>query len=89
MPVLPSTYTPPPLLRGGHVQTLISTLVRSVDFDYDRRERIDTPDDDFLDLDWAAARTPNGTAPASSRVAVLTHGLEGSSDQSYVRGTGD
>jgi hypothetical protein len=57
-----------------------------VDFDYDRRERIDTPDGDFLDLDWAAARPTGRPSPGAERVAVLTHGLEGSADRRYMRG---
>ncbi|MEF8938966.1 MAG: alpha/beta fold hydrolase [Salinivenus sp.] len=82
MLVRSSTYAPPPLLSNGHLQTLVASLLRRVDFAYDRRERIDTTDRDFLDLDWAAAR-PDA---ASSRVAVLSHGLEGSTDRSYMRG---
>lgn len=82
MPVVRSTYSPPPLLSGGHVQTLYASLVRRVDFAYARRERIDTSDGDFLDLDWAHA----GTTTGPERVAVLTHGLEGSADRSYMRG---
>ena len=43
-----------------------------------RRERIDTPDEDFLDLDW--------TGLGRRRVAILSHGLEGHSNQPYIRG---
>jgi predicted alpha/beta-fold hydrolase len=86
VPVRSSTYRPPPLLSNGHLQTLAASLVRRVDFAYDRRERIDTPDGDFLDLDWAAARTPSSPDGAPSRVAVLSHGLEGSTDRTYMRG---
>jgi len=86
VPVCSSTYRPPPLLSNGHLQTLAASLVRRVDFAYDRRERIDTPDDDFLDLDWAAARTPSVPNGSASRVAVLSHGLEGSTDRTYMRG---
>jgi predicted alpha/beta-fold hydrolase len=68
------------------VQTLVSSLARRVDFDYDRRERIETPDDDFLDLDWAAAHPTDGAESSPSRVAILTHGLEGCTDRSYMRG---
>jgi hypothetical protein len=74
-------YTAPPGLNGGHRQTLYASLVRRVDFAYDRRERITTPDDDFLDLDWAA---PDDTD--AQRVAILTHGLEGSAHRTYMRG---
>jgi predicted alpha/beta-fold hydrolase len=48
-----------------------------------RRERIDTPDDDFLDLDWSAAARLDG---GPRRVVVLSHGLEGSTARPYVRG---
>ena len=43
------------------------------------RERLELPDGDFLDLDWLR----RGGAP---RVAILAHGLEGSSTQTYIRG---
>jgi predicted alpha/beta-fold hydrolase len=43
-----------------------------------QRERISTPDDDFLDLDWLRH--------GNRRLVVLTHGLEGSSKRSYIRG---
>ena len=88
MPLVSSTYTPPPLLSGGHVQTLFATLARSLDFAYDARERIDTPDGDFLDLDWARARKPHANGPASQQreAAIVTHGLEGSTARSYMRG---
>ena len=81
MPVIDSAYTPPPFLSGGHVQTLFASVARRVGFAYDRRERIDTPDGDFLELYWAGP-----DAADSARVAVLTHGLEGSVDRSYMRG---
>lgn len=42
------------------------------------RERITTPDDDVLDLDWSRA--------GARRVAILSHGLEGSSERGYMRG---
>ena len=81
MPIADPTYTPPPYLHGGHRQTLYASLARRVDFTYDRRERITTPDADFLDLDWAETTSPN-----TQRVGILTHGLEGSADRGYMRG---
>lgn len=87
MPVVASSYTPPPFLSGGHLQTLYASLVRRIDFAYDRRERIGTPDDDFLDLDWAFAHTDERDEPeVPRRVAILTHGLEGSAHRKYMRG---
>jgi hypothetical protein len=43
-----------------------------------KRERWDTPDGDFIDVDWA------GDA-GSNRLLVLFHGLEGGSDSHYAR----
>lgn len=75
---LPS-YRPPRLLRSGHLQSVLPTLFRTVAGVSYRRERIDLPDGDFLDLDWAGPRD-------RQRVAVLSHGLEGSADRAYIRG---
>ena len=55
MPLIaPSSYEPPSRLWNGHLQTIIPSLFRKVSIPY-ARERIETPDDDFLDLDWAYA----------------------------------
>ena len=78
MPVVESEYESPWWLRGGHAQTLYANMVRAVDFTYDRRTRIDTPDGDFLDLDWSTA--------GHDRIAVLSHGLEGRTQRNYMRG---
>ena len=79
MPLLPiPTFAPPALLRAPHVQTLAPTLFRKVAGVSYRRERVATPDGDFLDLDWARS--------GSKRLAILSHGLEGSSHRSYILG---
>ena len=72
-------YRPPRPLRNGHVQSVLPTLFRRVGGVAYRRERLELADGDFLDLDWAG---PAG----SPRVAVVAHGLEGSTDRAYVRG---
>ncbi len=46
-----------------------------------RRERWDTPDGDFIDVDFAGD-------PAAKRLLVLFHGLEGGSDSHYARAIG-
>jgi uncharacterized protein len=88
MPLVSSPYVAPPLLTGGHAQTLFATMARSVDFQYERRERIDTPDGDFLDLEWATLQDRAAVAGPSRlrRVAIITHGLEGSAQRNYMRG---
>lgn len=73
-------YQAPRWLPGGNLQTLYPALLASrppVRYD---RQRWDTPDDDFLDLDWTPAAAGND-AP----LLVLFHGLEGSSNSHYAR----
>ena len=70
-------FHPPFWCRGGHTQTILSSLFKSVtNFDAERI-RINTPDEDFLDLDVKENQD-------SHRVAILFHGLEGSSRRYYV-----
>lgn len=79
MPIVdPSTYRPPRLLQDGHAQTIfaaVSRRVRGVEY---TRERIDTDDGDFLDLDWIRQ--------GGRQVVVLSHGLEGDSRRPYMLG---
>ena len=80
MPLIASSsYRPPVYLRGGHLQTIIPSLFRKVSVSYGR-ERIDTPDDDFLDLDWALC------TDSSLKLVILSHGLEGDSSRPYLAG---
>ncbi len=71
-------YTPPPFLAGGHRLTIYPSLFRKVDDVTYRRERIDTADDDFLDIDWSTV--------GSDRLVIISHGLEGNSNRPYARG---
>jgi predicted alpha/beta-fold hydrolase len=64
--------------RGPHAQTLWPFLWRRTPRVTLRRERIELPDGDFLDLDW----TPGRNGP----VVLVLHGLEGSSNSKYARG---
>ncbi|MBS0509934.1 MAG: hydrolase [Proteobacteria bacterium] len=74
----PSAYRAPWWLPGSHLQT-IWPLARKGALPAYRRERWDTPDGDFIDLDWA----PGGRDDAP--LVVLFHGLEGSSRSHYAR----
>ncbi len=83
MPYLNETsYRSPFYLFNGHLQTIIPAVMRKVTGVTYVRERITTPDDDFLDLDWAYATT--GTPVR--KLAVISHGLEGDSKRPYVTG---
>lgn len=78
MPILTSTYEAPVWLRSGHLQTVLRALIPPRAVPKSRRERLELDDGDFLDLDWW--QTGDG-----SRLAVICHGLEGSSEALYVR----
>lgn len=63
-------------LRGAHAQTLWPNLLRIRPRLGLRRERLELPDGDFLDLDWAAERP--------GPLVIIFHGLEGSSRSPYA-----
>jgi uncharacterized protein len=70
-------YAAPWWLPGGHLQTIYAALRPPPRLRL-ARERWDTPDGDFIDVDFA------GDAAAARRL-VLFHGLEGSADSHYAR----
>jgi predicted alpha/beta-fold hydrolase len=77
-------YRAPLWLPTSHAQTIVPALFGRRPAVQYRRERWDTPDGDFIDLDWIAhddAARPAADAP----LFVLFHGLEGSSDSHYAR----
>lgn len=63
-------------LRGGHAQTLWASMARKVPLDT-RRERVELPDGDFIDLDWAGDAGP---------IVIVLPGLQGDLQSSHVRG---
>ncbi len=71
-------YTPPLFLPNGHLQTIYPSLFRKLNYGFYTRERINTPDSDFLDLDWSKT--------GSKKIAIISHGMEGSSQRHYVVG---
>ncbi|HMW17732.1 MAG TPA: hydrolase [Accumulibacter sp.] len=81
-----TAYRAPRWLPGGHAQTLYPLLIRPAPLVF-HRQRWDTPDGDFIDLDWyrfpPAGDRPSQAAP----LLVLFHGLEGSSASHYVTTT--
>src|SRR6202795_4642588 len=78
MPVVPSLFQPPFFLRNGHLQTILPTLLRRRYLVSFSRERLELADGDFVDLDWATS--------GRDRLAIISHGLEGSSRDDCVRG---
>lgn len=79
MPILPQPQFKAPFWQfNGHLQTILPSLFRKIDFRYQERERLELPDGDFVDLDWH--RTGN------KKLVIITHGLEGDSGRHYVVG---
>ena len=76
MPDLP--YSPPFFLFNAHLETIYPSLLRRVKLIPYTRERITTPDDDFLDLDWLTQQ--------SNKLVIISHGMEGNSLRPYVKG---
>ena len=73
-------YAAPRWLAGAHAQTIYPALFGPPKIAF-RRERLDTPDGDFVDFDWQDA----SGAAADTPTVVLFHGLEGSSSSHYAR----
>ena len=69
-------YRAPAWLPGGHLQTIYPAFLARPVTAY-RRERVDTPDGDFVDFDWL-------DGAANAPLVVLFHGLEGGSTSHYA-----
>jgi predicted alpha/beta-fold hydrolase len=76
----PAPYRAPRWLPGGHLQTLYASLAAPRPRVSYRRERWDTPDGDFIDLDWLTTPPADHAQP----LVVLFHGLEGNSQSQYA-----
>ncbi|HEY9007826.1 MAG TPA: alpha/beta fold hydrolase [Ohtaekwangia sp.] len=73
-----TSYKPPFFLFNAHLETIYPALLRRVPLQPYHRERIATPDHDFLDLDWLRQ--------GSSQLVIISHGLEGNSHRGYIKG---
>lgn len=84
----PAKYRAPAWLPGGHLQTLYAALAAPRPRVRFARERWDTPDGDFIELDWVAEQDPGLRIEDSEKpkpLVVLFHGLEGNSNSPYAR----
>ncbi|GFO71808.1 uncharacterized protein BJAS_P1530 [Bathymodiolus japonicus methanotrophic gill symbiont] len=76
--LIQSTFKPAWWLKNPHLQTLYPALLRKPENPLLKRERLLTPDDDFIDIDFCGA----GDQP----LVILLHGLTGSSQSVYIKG---
>jgi len=73
-----NTFNPSYLFRNKHFNTIYRTLfknIKSYKVNY-KRQRIDTPDKDFIDLDISSVN--------SKHAVIAIHGLEGSANSLYI-----
>jgi len=74
----PEPFRAAPWLPGPHGQTIAGRLLRRPAMPRFERVRLDTPDGDFVDLDFPPSPGPD--AP----LVLLLHGLEGSARRGYA-----
>ena len=75
-------FNPPWWLCNGHIQTLWPSLLRPQPKVLTQRQRIELPDGDFVDVDFADSGQKDSTKPL---VLILT-GLQGSAQSKYAAG---
>ncbi|MCS7004121.1 MAG: alpha/beta fold hydrolase [Cytophagales bacterium] len=79
MPIItPQPFKNPFGYWNGHLQTILPSVFRKIPLPYEKRHRIFTPDNDFLDIDC--------TSQQHSNLVIVLHGLEGNSYRHYVCG---
>eukprot|EP00980_Cylindrotheca_fusiformis_P003705 scaffold821_cov122-Cylindrotheca_fusiformis.AAC.9 len=85
-------FKPPLFTRNGHVQTILSYMMRRdnptlIEFTWDQRTRMITPDDDFFNVDWkfsdghATIGHPSKDVP----LVLLCHGLQANSNSPLAK----
>jgi predicted alpha/beta-fold hydrolase len=73
-----SAFRPAWWLPGPHLQTIYPSLLRRRQHPELKRERLELPDGDFVDLDW--------TRNDGRGLVLVLHGLEGSLESHYTGG---
>lgn len=79
--IVDSKYRPVYYLTNGHLETIVPSAFRRVQGVLYQRQRLELDDRDFLDLDWL-----RHTDTVVKKLAIISHGLEGSSERHYSRG---
>lgn len=79
----PTPFNPPIFLRGQHSQTIYAALTRKRRPILLRRTRLATPDNDFIDIDYADV--DGFRLSDDAPLVLLLHGLEGSASSTYAK----
>jgi predicted alpha/beta-fold hydrolase len=77
-----TSYKPTQWLPGGHMQTVFGRLMRRKAGIIFHRRRLNTPDKDFIDLDFA--EVAGYPLPEEAPLVLLLHGLEGNARRGYA-----
>jgi len=80
----PEPFTPHPKLKGPNAQSISGAYLRNGRGVTFRRERLELPDGDFLDLDFPSVRNFTWQNQDGTPVVLVLHGLEGSAQSSYM-----
>ena len=80
MPRVASEFVPSMPFKNRHFATIYSAKLRKAPIILQHRERLQLPDNDFLDLDFSFSKAP------TQKIALLLHGLEGNAQRSYIKG---
>ena len=75
--VTPSTFSSPKIISNPHLQTVLGVMSHRPALPAYERQHVTTSDGEVLCLDWLRANNRS--------VAIVCHGLEGSSTSSYMR----
>jgi uncharacterized protein len=75
------SFHAPVWIRSAHLQTIGGRLLRNTTGVRFSRERLETPDGDFLDLEYATVEGME--LPADAPLVLKLHGLEGSAHSGY------
>ncbi len=78
MPIISSQYAAHRWLTNAHLQTVLASRVFTPATAHTRRERIELPDGDFLDI--------NHSSRTNGDIVALFHGLAGCVTSSYIQG---
>jgi predicted alpha/beta-fold hydrolase len=76
--IIESDFKPSRFLKNRHLQTIVPNVLFRRARPPLRRERLELPDGDFVDVDW--------TTGASGPIVIVLHGLEGSIRSHYAAG---
>ncbi|MGH8281735.1 MAG: hydrolase [Gammaproteobacteria bacterium] len=74
--IIESDFKPSLLLRNRHAQTIFPNIIYPRMRVAVRRERLELPDGDFIDVDWTTGKT--------GPIVIVLHGLEGSIKSHYA-----